>query len=119
MTVEFKQAGIFSRPFLFQEMSFVIAQRMQLPVSLSMLRFFFDFHQAGKHDVDTVGLEFADAETAYLEAVEAAQEMWSELLKDRIDPRCCHFEVRSEQGDVLYVIPFQELLDSCVDPQRT
>ena len=80
-----------------------------------MPRFFFDFCQAGDFTADSVGIELSDVEGAYLEAIKAAQEMFSELLKLRRDPRCCRFEVRGETGDVLLNIPFQEVLDCCTD----
>lgn len=83
-----------------------------------MPRFFFDFSQAGDFTADAVGIELADSEESYLEAIKAAQEMWSELLKQRSDPRCCRFEVRSEGGDVLFCIPFQEVLDCCTQGRR-
>ena len=83
-----------------------------------MPRFFFDFSQAGDFTADAVGIQLADSEESYLEAIKAAQEMWSELLKERRDPRRCRFEVRSEGGDVLFCIPFQEVLDCCAQPQR-
>ena len=80
-----------------------------------MPRFFFGFYQADDFTADSVGIEFADVEGAYLEAIKAAQEMFSELLKLRRDPRRCLFEVRSEAGDVLFLLPFQEVLDCCIE----
>jgi len=80
-----------------------------------MPRFFFDFRQAGERVADTQGLELRDVEHAYLEVFTAAQEMWSELLKQRRDPRRCFFEVRSERDEILFVFPLQEVVDSCID----
>jgi hypothetical protein len=80
-----------------------------------MPRFFFDFRQAGEFTADSTGTELANTEQAYLEAFKAAQEMWSELLKQRRDPRRCFFEVRSEAGDILFIFPLQEVVDSCLD----
>lgn len=80
-----------------------------------MPRFFFDFHQAERRDADITGLELAGVEQAYLEAFEAAQDMWSELLRLRHDPRRCSFGVRNEEGDILFVLPFQEVVDCCTD----
>ncbi len=54
-------------------------------------------------------------ERAYLEAFKSAQEMWSELLKQRRDPRLCFFEVRGMEGDLLFIFPLQEVVDSCTD----
>ena len=82
-----------------------------------MQRYFFDFRQAGVRVPDTQGLEFRDVEQAYLEAHRAAQEMWSELLKQRRDPRRCVFEVCNQAGELLFVFPFQEVMDCCTDRQ--
>jgi hypothetical protein len=41
--------------------------------------------------------------------------MWSELLRKRQDPRRCFFEVRNAEREILFVLPFQEVMDSCQD----
>jgi len=79
-----------------------------------MPHYFFDFRQADVLTRDTIGIEFANVEQAYLEAFRAAQEMWSELLKQRQDPRRCMFEVRNTEGETLFLFPFQETVDCCV-----
>ena len=78
-----------------------------------MPRFFFDFRQGDDCCPDDQGTEFPNVERAYLEAYQCAQEMWSVLLKQRRDPRRCHFEVRNAERDLLFVFPFQEVMDSC------
>ena len=83
-----------------------------------MPRFFFDFRQAGEFTADAAGTELADVEQAYLEAFKASQEMWSELLKKRRDPRRCFFEVRGETGDILFIFPLQEVVDACLDREQ-
>ncbi len=80
--------------------------------------FFFDFRQGDEHVPDTEGIAFASTEDAYLEAVEAAQEMWGDLLRNRRDPRRCLFEVRDANRELLFILPFQELIDSCRDRRR-
>jgi len=80
-----------------------------------MPRFFFDFVQADQRTPDSEGVEFADVEEAYLEVFRTAQDMWSELLKQRRDPHLCSFEVRNHTGDILLVFPFQEVVDCCTD----
>jgi hypothetical protein len=80
-----------------------------------MSRYFFDFRQNGVLASDTVGCEFPDAERAYLEAFQAAQEMWTELLAQRRDPRRCCFEVHDGNGNLLFVLPFREILEACHD----
>ena len=82
-----------------------------------MSRFFFDFRQADDHFDDRQGVELPDVEQAYLEAFKGAQDMWSELLRQRRDPRRCLFVVRSEGDDVLFVLPFQEVMDCCTEAQ--
>ena len=44
--------------------------------------------------------------------------MWSELLRQRRDPRQCAFEVRNEQRDLLFVLMFQEVIESCENHKR-
>jgi hypothetical protein len=78
-----------------------------------MPRFFFDFRQAGDCIPDPEGMEFANVEEAYLEAFNGAQEMWSTLLKQRSDPRRCRFEVSDASHNMLFVFPFQEVLECC------
>lgn len=80
-----------------------------------MPRFFFDFRQRGVRSPDCEGVEFESVEEAYLEAVKGAQEMWGELLCKRQDPRRCYFEVRGADEQLLFIFPFQEVLDVCVD----
>ena len=83
-----------------------------------MPRYFFDFRQGAETTADKEGVVFSDIEHAYLEAYEAALEMWSELLKKRCDPRRCFFDVRNENRELLFTLPFQELVDSCLDRER-
>jgi len=80
-----------------------------------MSRYFFDFRQADDHVDYDHGVELPDVEQAYLEAVKGAQDIRSELLRQRRDPRRCLFVVRSEGNEVLFVLPFQEVIDCCTD----
>lgn len=80
-----------------------------------MPRFFSDFRQGTDRCADAEGTEFANVEQAYLEAFKGAQDMWGELLRQRQDPRRCLFEVRNSRRELLFVLPFQEVMDSCVD----
>ena len=80
-----------------------------------MQRFFFDFCQGTERCPDAEGTEFANVEQAYLEAFKAAQDMWSEFLRQRQDPRRCVFEVRNDQRELLFALPFHEVMDSCRD----
>ena len=80
-----------------------------------MPRFFFDFRQGDEFTPDSAGSEFPSAEKAYLGAYRAAGEMWAELLAGRRDPRRCSFEIHDSNRNLLSVLPFRELLDSCHD----
>lgn len=82
-----------------------------------MPRFHFDFRHGDDLSADTTGVLLGSVEEAYLEAVKGAHGIWGELLKERRDPRRCAFEVRTNEGLELFVLPLTELLDSCVDRQ--
>ena len=41
------------------------------------------------------------------------------LLRQRRDPRHCAFEVRNEQRDLLFVLRFQEVIESCNNRKQT
>ncbi len=80
-----------------------------------MPRYFFDFRQGTDRCADAEGSDFANVEQAYLEAFKGAQDMWSELLRRRQDPRQCVFEVRNDRRQLLFTLPFQEVMESCID----
>jgi hypothetical protein len=83
-----------------------------------MPRYFFDFRQGTQCSPDSHGADFATVEDAYLEGIKGIQDMWGDLLRKRQDPRRCRFEVRNEQRELLFVLPFQEALDCCLDRQH-
>ena len=74
---------------------------------------YFNFRQGTVFSVDELGCDFASVEDAYLGAVRAAQEMWSELLQRREDPLLCTFEVTDAKGRELFCLPFSEVLEVC------
>lgn len=78
-----------------------------------MQRYYFDFRQDAQLTPDNLGCEFSSVEDAYLEAFNAAREIWVELLNQRRDPRRCSFEVHDGTGSLLFVLPFWEVLESC------
>jgi hypothetical protein len=78
-----------------------------------MRRYYFDFRQDAQLTHDNLGCEFPSIEDAYLEAFNAAREIWVELLRQRRDPRHCSFEVHDGAGSLLFVLPFWEVLESC------
>jgi hypothetical protein len=85
----------------------------------TMSLFYFDFRQGDTVSQDTQGSEFATTEEAYLETHQAAREMWSTLLQERRDPRRCAFEVRDSERQLLFLFPFEEVMEYCKDPCRT
>ena len=66
---------------------------------------------------DELGLELPDLETAYLEAFQAAQEMWAELLAERSDPLVRAFEIADADGRTLLTVPFSEVLERARRPK--
>ena len=60
---------------------------------------------------DDFGMDLPDLDTAYLEAFQAAQDMWAELLAQRQDPLIRTFEIADETGRTLLTMPFAEVLD--------
>lgn len=78
-----------------------------------MTRCFFNFRQGSSYFMDHEGIEFDTVEEAYLEAVRAAKDIWSELLNRREDPLLCLFDVRDAKGNELFCLPFAEILESC------
>jgi hypothetical protein len=78
--------------------------------------FYFHFLNGTARHGDEIGLELRDAETAYLEAVAAAQGMGSELIGDGINPSNCSFEITDEAGRVVFLVAFTELFDRLSPP---
>jgi hypothetical protein len=80
-----------------------------------MSTFYFHFRQGPDLTKDQQGSEFDTVENAYLSAFRAAQDMWRDLLVERQDPRRCSFEVNDTDEQLLFVLPFSEVLDVCTD----
>jgi hypothetical protein len=73
--------------------------------------FYFHLLVGGERSPDDVGVEFDSLEAAYLDAFEAAREMWSELLEQRKDPTERSFEICGADGTILMTLPFTEVLE--------
>jgi hypothetical protein len=82
-----------------------------------MARYFFNFRQGSTLSQDEEGSDFASVEDAYLSAVQAARDMWRELLIKREDPLECSFEVVDADGKEIFALPFSEVLDACARTQ--
>jgi hypothetical protein len=76
------------------------------------------FHLRVSHEIspDELGLELPDLDRAYLEAFQAAQSMWGELLAERSDPLLRSFEIADADGRVLLTLPFREVLEQARKP---
>lgn len=74
----------------------------------------FHFHLRSREGVerDGSGVEFADAESAYLDAFETARTMWGEMLGRREDPTAYTFEITDEEDHLVLELPFSEVLDA-------
>jgi hypothetical protein len=83
-----------------------------------MPRFFFHLKSPGNYSEDGVGDEFADVETAYLEAHHSALEISFEMLRDRRDPHGFQFDIVDEQGSLMLDLPFSEVLKPGPRPVR-
>ena len=74
--------------------------------------FFFHLRDcSGSVNEDWEGLEFPDAEAAYLDAYQAARDMAREWLKKGRNPRGYVFEVVTGSGEPVFELPFSEALD--------
>jgi hypothetical protein len=75
-----------------------------------MPRFFFNHTSRDDVSIDEDGSEFPSLEAAYLDTCNAILDIAFEKLRDRQDPNEDVFEIVSERGDVLVMIPFSEVL---------
>ena len=80
------------------------------------MRYYFHLRIGENCSPDEIGLDLPDLETAYLEAFQAAQEMWSECLAECSDPLLRTFEISDERGRVLLTLPFREVLERARKP---
>lgn len=80
-----------------------------------MPRFYFDLATSERFERDTVGASFATVEKAYLDACRAVIDISGELLRERKDPSRYQFEIRDTGGQVVWELPFSEVLQ----PGRT
>jgi len=78
--------------------------------------FYFHLLVGKQRSPDDLGVEFDGIEAAYLDAFHAAQEMWSELLKNGEDPTKHSFEICNSDGELLLTLPFKEVLDASQKP---
>lgn len=75
-----------------------------------MLRYFFHVRHEGKLEKDPEGVELASLEEAHIEAVKAAREMLAEKVARGDLVNGHQFEITSEDGLVLDIVPFRSVL---------
>lgn len=80
------------------------------------MRYHFHLRIGRELSPDEIGIDMPDLDTAYLEAFQAAQAMWAELLAERSDPMLRSFEIADSDGRVLLVLPFREVLERASRP---
>jgi hypothetical protein len=80
------------------------------------MRYYFHLRVGKEVSADELGVELPDLDAAYLEAFQAAQGMWGELLAERSDPLIRSFEIADASGRVLLTLPFREVLERARKP---
>jgi hypothetical protein len=80
------------------------------PGRTEMPLYFFHLSTPGAYSHDDLGIEYADVETAYLGAYQAALDIGLELLRERTDPSRHVFEIMDQDGQMLFELPFSEVL---------
>jgi hypothetical protein len=81
-----------------------------------MPRYFFHLAAPGSYSADDLGVEFAGVEDAYLGAYQAALDMSIEMLRQRIDPALHSFAIADQAGQVLFDLPFAEVMRPSAKP---
>jgi hypothetical protein len=80
-------------------------------------RYYFHLKVGRERYPDDLGIEFSNLETAYLDAFQAARDMWMELLNNREDPTTRSFEISvANDGRLLLTLPFKEVLEAARKP---
>lgn len=80
-----------------------------------MAQYFFHLWTGEQYELDTIGLELPDIESACVEAYRAARDLCSEAILIERNPAKYRFEIADEAGRKLLDLPFSEILGS---PQR-
>lgn len=70
------------------------------------------FHLAGgeTRECDEIGSDLKDANEAYLEAFEAAQQLSVDLIREHRSPSTYCFEICDAHGRLVFQLPFTEIV---------
>lgn len=75
-----------------------------------MPHFYFHLSTGDDYERDEVGSDLKDANEAYLEAFETAQQLVVDLVREHRRPARYRFDICDEQGRVLFQVPFSEIV---------
>jgi hypothetical protein len=100
-----------------REWNKAVHARFAIP-EVQMPRFFFNILNNGRLQVDQEGVDFATIDEAVEEARIAAREILSEkvLSGDEIDGQ--RFEITTEDGTIVEVVPFRSVLNLHIHSQE-
>ncbi|MBQ0819500.1 hypothetical protein KBI52_04585 [Microvirga sp. HBU67558] len=77
-----------------------------------MPRFYFHIRDADqRRSRDELGLDFPDAETAYLEAFRSAEDIRAEFMARAQNPQDYAIEVTNAADELVFDLPFSEIFD--------
>jgi hypothetical protein len=77
-----------------------------------MAKYYFHLWTGGNYEMDAAGLDLESAESAYLEAYRAAQDLCGELIRERCAPATYRFEVADQSGRKIFDLPFSEIIEA-------
>ncbi|MGD9968166.1 MAG: hypothetical protein AB7T59_16725 [Hyphomonadaceae bacterium] len=75
-----------------------------------MGQYYFHLWSGDRYQPDEIGLDLANAEEAYIQAFRAAQDGWIEMVRAGVNPRRHRFDVVDEAGQMLFELPFLEVI---------
>jgi hypothetical protein len=83
-----------------------------------MARYYFHLVTGEDYERDEIGSEHADANEAYLEAFDSAQQLTLDLIRDRVNPGRHRFDVCDERGNIVFQVPFTEIYRERIGPHE-
>lgn len=83
-----------------------------------MARFFFHLATGQDYERDDLGSEHCDANQAYLEAFETAQQIVVDLIREHRHPGSHRFDICDEQGRMVFQLPFSEIVGHRIGAQE-
>jgi hypothetical protein len=81
-----------------------------------MALYYFHFWNGAHYEIDDIGVEFADAGRAFLDAFQAARTIAVEHERDGKDPFVLSFDIMDRHGAQVLHLPFTEALGVATHP---